>query len=478
MSDHPIRADVREFEALLPYVAREALAYLESLAERPVGHPDALAAAANFKRDLPERGSGAQAALAELIEQGTPAIVASAGPRFFHFVMGGSTPAAVAADWMTTVWDQVASAWVTSPLAVQLELQSIQWLRRVFDLPPQFHGVLTTGAMMANFTGLAAARQWWGERHGRDISQHGMAGLPAVPVFSSGYVHASSVKALSMLGLGRQAVTRFECDAVGRLDLEALEAALRELDGAPAILIGNAGEVNAGDFDPIDALADLAERYDAWLHVDGAFGLFARVSDQTRALAAGVERARSITTDGHKWLNVPYDCGVSFLRDVPSAKKTFALNACYLTDIEGDPPPARLGPESSRRARSFPLWATLRAYGRRGVQEIVERNLGHAARLAQLVDDAPELERLADVRLNIVCFRLHPEGAAEHELDALNEALGDALLKDGRYYVGTTKYGGNICLRPAFVNWQTTDADVDGFVAVVRSLAAELPARA
>jgi glutamate/tyrosine decarboxylase-like PLP-dependent enzyme len=302
-----------------------------------------------------------------------------------------------------------------------------------------------------------------------------MRGLPAMPVFSSGYIHASSVKVLAMLGVGRQAVRRFERDDVDRLDLTALERALRGLDGQPAVMIAAAGEVNAGDSDPIDAMADLAQEYGAWLHVDGAFGLFAGVSPRTAGQVAGVERAHSVTSDGHKWLNVPYDCGFAFVRDRSLLARAFAYTADYLPRPD-DPRPTMgaIGPESSRRARSFAVWATLRAYGRDGYRALVERHLDLARRLADRVDEAPELQRLADVPLNIVCFRYDPGHRSEPELDALNQRLGERILEDGRVYVGTTRYRGRVALRPAIVNWRTGPEDVDTLVDVVRELATEV----
>jgi glutamate/tyrosine decarboxylase-like PLP-dependent enzyme len=212
--------------------------------------------------------------------------------------------------------------------------------------------------------------------------------------------------------------------------------------------------VNTGDFDPIDRMADLAERYDAWLHVDGAFGLFARLTRVSK-LAAGVERAHSVISDGHKWLNVPYDCGFAFLRDPAPLHSTFGFTAAYLP---GDELP---GPEASRRARSIAVWATLRAYGRAGYRAMVERHLELAQRLAKRVDANSDLERLAEVPLNIVCFRFRPEGVDESELDDLNARIGRALLADGRVYVGTTRYEGRVAFRPAIVNWRTTADDVE-----------------
>jgi glutamate/tyrosine decarboxylase-like PLP-dependent enzyme len=331
--------------------------------------------------------------------------------------------------------------------------------------------VLVTGATMANFTGLAAARGWWAERQGVDVDEAGMGGLPAPVIPTSGYIHPSAMQALGMLGLGRSNVRALTRDGVGRLDVAALEYALAELDGTPAIVIANAGEVNAGDFDPIPRMAELAERYDAWLHVDGAFGLFARLAPQTRALTDGVERAHSVASDGHKWLNVPYDCGFAFVREPARLAKTFTVGAPYLPSPDDPRPnPGFLAPENSRRARAFAVWATLRAYGRSGYRAMVERHLGLAQRLASRVDEASELERLAEVPLNIVCFRVHPPGAAEQELDVLNRRLGEALLRDGRVFAGTTTYDGKVAFRPAIVNWQTTKRDVDTLIEVLLEL--------
>jgi glutamate/tyrosine decarboxylase-like PLP-dependent enzyme len=458
-----------ETEAVLSYVERTAKEYLAGLDEAPVLAPGAGEAAERFGGGLPEDGDGALAALTELVEDGLHASTGSAGPRFFHFVTGGVTPAALGADWLASTLDQNALSAVSSPLGTRLEAVAVAWLLDLFELPAAWGGVLTTGATSANFTALAAARSWWAQRHDVDVNQRGFEGLPAVPVFSSGYVHASATRALALLGIGRGSVRVLSRDAAGRLDLEALESELAALRGAPAILIANAGDVNAGDFDPIGRMADLADRFESWLHVDGAFGLFARLTPGTAGLAAGVERADSVISDGHKWLNVPYDCGFAFVRDPAQLRATFALSAAYLP---GDEFAAAAAPELSRRARSLAVWATLRAYGRSGYRAMVERHLELAQRLARRVDESPELERLADVPLNIVCFRFRPPGLGDDELDELNARLGEELLADGRVYVGTTRYRGHVAFRPAIVNWRTTDADVDLIADVVLELGA------
>jgi glutamate/tyrosine decarboxylase-like PLP-dependent enzyme len=389
----------------------------------------------------------------------------------FHFVTGGVTPAALGGDWLASALDQNAFSWVGTPLGSRLEAVTIGWLKDLLRLPDSWAGVLTTGATMANFTALAAARHWVGEQHGVDVEEDGLGALPTVAVLSSGFIHVSAVKALAMLGFGRAAVRRFARDSVGRVDLDGLGAALEELGGAPSIVVANAGEVNAGEFDPIEAMADLAERHNAWLHVDGAFGLFARVTPRAEALAAGVERAHSAIADGHKWLNVPYDSGFAFVRDPMLLPKAFTASADYLPSPD-DPHPnfGYFGPEMSRRARALAAWASLRAYGREGYRAMVERHLDLAQHLARRVDDDPDLERLAEVPLNIVCFRFRPDGRSDGELDDLNRRLGEAIIEDGRVYVGTTTYGGRVALRPAIVNWRTAAPDVDAILEVVTEL--------
>jgi glutamate/tyrosine decarboxylase-like PLP-dependent enzyme len=461
-------------DAALELASGEARRYLEGLRDAPVMPAGAEARIEAWSDPMPEDGDGALSAVAELATRGRDAAVRSSGPRFFHFVMGGGTPAALASDWLTSAYDQVAYAWTSSPFAARLEAVAVDWLRQLFELPDGFAGVLTTGATMANFVGLAAARDWWAEELGVDVEYHGLSGLEAPVIVAGGYVHPSAVQAVGMLGLGQGNVRRLAIDDVGRVDLRAMDRALAEIEG-PKIVIATAGEVNAGDFDPLAEMAELAERHHAWLHVDGAFGLFARLTPATRALTDGVERAQSVIADGHKWLNVPYDCGFAFVRDVDRLSRALNVGAAYLPSAD-DPHPnfGFLAPENSRRARALAVWATLRAYGRTGYREMVERHTALARHLAERVDAAPELERLADVPLNVVCFRARPPGLGEERLDAFNQRLGQALLADGRVYAGTTTYAGKVALRPAIVNWQTEQRDVDLLLDVVRELVARV----
>jgi glutamate/tyrosine decarboxylase-like PLP-dependent enzyme len=470
-----------EFDAVLRLLVEEAERYLADLDAAPVvpkGLDDAVASAAAIG-GLPEQGVGASAALRELVEL-RDGFLASSGPRFFGWVTGGVTPAALGGDWLASVVDQNNADWAGAPLTQELEAVSVRWLLELFGLPTDWSGVITTGATMANFVALAAARRWWGLRQGVDVDADGMAGLPRPTVLASGYVHPSDTKVLAMLGMGRGSVERLTKDAVGRVDLAALERELRATAAArmPAIVIASAGEVNAGDFDPIDAMADLAHEHGAWLHVDGAFGLFAAVSSRTSHLVEGVAKADSVIADGHKWLNVPYDSGFAFVRDRSLLPPAFTITAAYLPTLDTERPGfAFLGPESSRRARSLAVWATLRAYGREGYRSLVEGHLDLAQRLAARVREAPDLELLADVGFDIVCFRYRPAGMEEGPgLDDLNRRIGAAVIEDGRVFFGTTTYGGRVAFRPAIVNWRTRDEDIDLVADVTREIGARLTA--
>jgi glutamate/tyrosine decarboxylase-like PLP-dependent enzyme len=471
----------RQAPGILRQAADAADEFLSALGGAPAAPPGVDEAADLFAPGpLPDLGVGGAVTIDELVRTGIPAATRSAGPRFFHFVTGGATPAALAADWLTSTLDQNSFSWVSSPLGSRAERVASSWLKELFELPPEWGAVLTTGATMANFTALAAGRRWWALEHGRDIDANGFGGLPELPVLSSGYIHAGVVKALAMLGIGRSSVRRLTVDPVGRLDLAALEAELKRLDGQPALMIATAGEVNAGDFDPVAEMADLAHGHRAWLHVDGAFGLFARVSSLAREPGAGIQLADSVIADGHKWLNVPYDCGFAFVRDPALLHGAFgATGAPYLpVGTDAHPSFSDHGPEMSRRARSLAVWATLQAYGRVGYRQMVDRHIRLAQRVGQQIEADPDLELLAAVQLNVVCFRYRPRGAPEATLDDLNRRLGAAIQADGRVYFGTTVYGDRIAFRPAISNWRTTEPDTDLIPEVTKELGSKLLAQA
>lgn len=443
--------------------------------ERIALPPESESALANFTEALPEKGCGARETIERLLDLNAVAGGNTGGPRCFHFVIGGSTPAALAADLLATAFETVTYTWLLSPVGVRMELQALDWLKEMLGLPREWTGVMVTGATMANFVCLAAARQWWGEQLGVDVSETGLSGMPQMPVLTSGFVHASTLKVMATQGVGRGNVQQFCRDDFGRLDLGAMEKALIELDGKPAVIIVNAGEVNAGEFDPVEDMINLARQHNCWVHVDGAFGLFARLSPRTAHFVEGAERADSATVDGHKWLNVPYDSGYAFVRDYNLLARAFRYSADYLPDENNDRPTmGAIGPESSRRGRSFAVWATIKAYGRDGHRRIVEHCLDIAQHFAEQVKQQDQLELMNDVQLNIVAFRYNPGNMSEADLDTLNERLGEAVLADGRFLVGTTKIGARTVFRPAFSNWRTRYSDVEEFADVVLEVANSL----
>jgi glutamate/tyrosine decarboxylase-like PLP-dependent enzyme len=460
-----------EMEGLIQQLQESLAEVIRSTDDRIALPPGAEAALADFAQPLPEIGCGASETIEKLLTLNQEAGGNTAGPKCYHFVIGGNTPAALAADLLATAFDAIPYTWILSPTAVRMEQQALDWLKEMFGLPEEWTGVMVTGASMANFVCLAAARQWWGEQHGIDVSETGLSGAPQMPVLSSGFIHASTLKVLALQGVGRGNAQTFCRDDFGRLDIDAMERALIDLDGKPAVIVVNAGEVNAGEFDPVNEMIDLARQHTAWVHVDGAFGLFARVSPRTAHFVDGVEKADSVTVDGHKWLNVPYDSGYAFVRDYDLLTRAFRYSADYLSDERGPRQTfGTIGPESSRRARGFAVWATLKAYGREGQQRIVEHCLDIAQHFAKIVAENPHLELMNDPQLNIVAFRYNPGGMSDEELDLLNDKLGDAVIEDGRFLVGTSKIGPRTIFRPAFSNWRTRNQDVEELAEVVVEL--------
>jgi glutamate/tyrosine decarboxylase-like PLP-dependent enzyme len=460
-----------EIENLIDQLQIALASAIRGMDDRPALVQGADAALESLKGPLPEKGCGAQQSIEKLLEMNTRAAANTGGPKCFHFIIGGNTPASMAADLLATAYETVTYTWDVSPVGVHMELQALDWLKELFGLPASMTGIMVTGATMANFVGLASGRQWWGEQHGFDVSETGMAGKPQMPVLTSGFIHASSLKVLSLLGVGRANVQQFCRDDFGRLDISAMQKALEDLDGQPAVIIVNAGEVNAGEFDPVDDIIKLARKHNCWVHVDGAFGLFARVSPRIAHFAEGVEQADSVTVDGHKWLNVPFDSGYAFVRDHGLMARSFRYSADYLP-AEDNPRPTlgAIGPESSRRARSFAVWATLKAYGRDGHRRIVEHCLDIAQHFAAQVRLHENLELMAEVPLNIVAFRFNPGGMGEQELDKLNQKLGKTVIADGRFMAGTSRIGPRTIFRPAFSNWRTRTQDVEEFAEVVLEL--------
>jgi len=387
-----------------------------------------------------------------------PGLVTTTGPRYFGFVTGGALPATVAAEWLTTIWDQPASLFVLSPAAAVVEEVAGAWLLDLLGLPAGASIGYVTGCHMANFTALAAARHELLRRAGWDVEADGLHGAPRLRVIVGDEVHVSVIGALRMLGIGSGQIVRAAADDQGRMRPEALAAALAGADG-PAIVCAQAGNVNTGAFDAIDAIADVTSRHNVWLHVDGAFGLWAAASSELRHLVGGIERADSCATDAHKWLNVPYDSGLVFVAHPAAHRAAMSLSAAYLVRSPEEPrEPMDWVPESSRRARGFVVYAALRSLGRSGVADLVDRCCRLARRFADRLRTEPTIRILNDVVLNQVLVRVVPPSGDADE--ATREAL--RLVQEERIcWLGATRWHGMDAMRISVSNWSTAQEDID-----------------
>jgi glutamate/tyrosine decarboxylase-like PLP-dependent enzyme len=389
-------------------------------------------------------------------------LIATSGGRFFGFVEGGVLPAALAADWLTSTWDQNPGFYVLSPAAAVVEEIVAGWLRELLGLPASASVGFTTGAQMANLAGLAAARHHVLARVGWDVEADGLSGAPPVTVIVGDERHATIGRALRFLGFGERTVTVIPADGQGRMDAAELGTALENVSG-PTIVCAQAGNVNTGACDPMRAIAEAARSHDAWLHVDGAFGLWAQASPRLRELVDGVELADSWATDAHKWLNVPYDSGIVACAHPDAHRTAMALKAPYLIR---DPDAARDGsdwtPESSRRARAFAVWAALRSLGKRGVAEMVERCCDHARRFAEELAAHPDLEVLNEVVLNQVLVRVGDD-------DARTRDVATRVQREGTVWLADTVWQGRVALRISVSDQATTANDVDRAVSQVLS---------
>ncbi len=440
---------------LLLQTAGIAAEFLEGLPDRPVGAAAGLAALrAGLGGPMPVAGDDPARVIVALAAAADPGIVATAGPRFFGFVIGGSHPAALAADWLASTWDQNAALYVSSPSAAVVEEVVAGWLLELLGLPRGASVGFTSGATMASFTGLAAARSEVLARAGWDVDGRGLQGAPPVRVVTSDESHVTIFAALRMLGLGSDRPIRVPTDDQGRMRPDELERALASGDG-PTIVCAQAGNVNTGAFDPMMEIADLTRAHGAWLHVDGAFGLWALAGPQLSPLARGVPLADSWTTDAHKWLNVPYDSGIVIVADPSAHRAAMTLGAAYYVETAGtERDPYNWVPESSRRARGFPLWALFRALGREGIVEMVERDCRLARRIAGRLAAEPGVAILNDVVLNQVLVRFG-------ESDQLTRDVIARVQADGTCWLGGTTWHGVAAMRISVSGWSTTEADID-----------------
>jgi glutamate/tyrosine decarboxylase-like PLP-dependent enzyme len=446
--------------ALLEDAARRAIAYLEGLDRRAVAPAaSAVAALAALDRPLPDRGTGARETLAELDRLVSPATIATAGPRFFGFVIGGSLPVTVAANWLATAWDQNAALSSVTPGVSRLEEVSLRWLRELFGLPAATGGGFVTGATVANFTALAAARHAVLARANWNVEADGLFGAPPITVIVGAEAHPTLFKSLGMLGLGRGRVVRVAVDGQGRMRPEALPP----ITGATIVCV-QAGNINTGAFDPFDAIIGRAHDQGAWVHVDGAFGLWAAASPGLNSLTRGLEQADSWATDAHKWLNVPYDSGLAFARDAHALQAAMAITAEYLPTESAHRNPCDFTPELSRRARGVEVWAALCSLGRSGLVELVERNCRQARRFAEGLRAAGH-SVLNDVVLNQVLVSFG-DAARTREVVA-------RLQEDGTCWCGGTVWQDQAAMRISVSSWATTDEDVERSLAAMLRIAAK-----
>jgi glutamate/tyrosine decarboxylase-like PLP-dependent enzyme/xanthine/CO dehydrogenase XdhC/CoxF family maturation factor len=448
---------------VLRAAAEASIRYRESLAERRVGLAPGAEAGLRAALDLPlpeDRVAPGQV-VDELVAAADPGLIGSAGPRYFGFVIGGSIPASLAADWLTAAWDQNAGLYAISPAAAVAEEVTARWLVELLGLPEGSGVGFTSGATMSNFTAVAAARGALLRGLGWNVEDEGLQGAPIIDVVVGDHVHASMVKALRLAGFGRGRLQRVPADDQGRMDPQALERILSELSG-PVLICAQAGEVNSGAFDPLTRIAAIARgRPSTWLHIDGAFGLWAAVSPSLAPQLAGYQEADSWGTDAHKWLNVPYDSGLVFVRDAAAHRAATSISAAYLPPAPGaERDEFDYVPEMSRRARAFPIYAAIRSLGRQGLAEMVERCSDLARRMATALAAAPGVEVLNEVVLDQILVRFS-------DGDAITRAVIAAVQEEGTAWLGGTTWRGQAAMRISVANWSTGEADADRSVAAI-----------
>ncbi|MGZ5441826.1 MAG: pyridoxal phosphate-dependent decarboxylase family protein [Thermoanaerobaculia bacterium] len=440
-------------EALLDRVHRHAADFLRALPDRHVGARatrDELLS--SLRVPLGDRGDDPAAIIDLLAAQGDRGAIACAGPRYFGFVIGGSYPVALAADWLTSTWDQNPGIYATSPLVSVIEDVAREWLLELFDLPRESGLGFVTGCQMANFTCLAAARHGVLRRLGWDVEADGLAGAPRINLVTSAESHITVDVAMRYLGFGTRHLLRVETDGEGRMRADRLRRLLDNLSG-PTILCAQAGNVNPGAFDPLREIGDIAREHGAWLHVDSAFGLWARASRELRHLADGIELADSWATDAHKWLNVPYDNGVAIVRHAEDQRAAMTSTAAYLVQTQGvERDSVDWVPEFSRRGRGITVYATLRALGRAGVEELVDRSCARARQMADILRRAPGVEVLNDVVLNQVLVRFGGD-------DELTRRVIAGVQQEGTCWLGGTTWQEKAAMRVSVSNWSTTEED-------------------
>ena len=444
---------------LLEDAARRSILYREQSVDRSVApSAEAVAGVEELIEPMPATRTSDHEVLELLDRIGSPAAMAMTGPRFFGFVIGGSMPVTVASNWLATAWDQNSVMHEVTPATATLERVAMSWMLDLLGLPADSGVAFVTGATVANFTAIAAARSRVYADVGWDVEANGLIGAPPLTIILGEETHPTVFKSLAMLGFGRETAIRVPVDRQGRMDATQLP----RIKG-PTIVCTQAGNINTGAFDPVADICDAVQPSGAWVHVDGAFGLWAAASPRLEHLCTGFQAADSWATDAHKWLNVPYDSGVTFVRDAPSLKAAMSVTAAYLMTESDYRNPSDYTPELSRRARGVDVWAALKSLGREGVAEMMDRCCQNAKRFADRLQ-AAGFEVLNDVDLNQVLVSFGD--------DAANQKIIGEIQKDGTCWCGSTIWQGRSAMRISVCNWSTTEADVDMSLDAILAIAA------
>jgi glutamate/tyrosine decarboxylase-like PLP-dependent enzyme len=457
---------------VLDRAAAHAAAFLASLPSRPIA---ATASLADLQRrlgkPLPEAAMPAEAVIDELVRDTEGGLMGSASGRFFGWVIGGTLPAALAADWLTSAWDQNAASNLTAPAEAVVEQVCGDWAKEMFGLPQSASFAFVTGCQMAHTTALASARHKLLRDRGWDVEAKGLAGAPPLRILTTENRHESILRSARLLGVGTDAIVQVQADNSGRIEMRALEEALRRTDGAPTVVCLQAGDLNTGVFDPFETACRLAHAAKAWVHVDGAFGLWAAVSERHRYLLSGVQLADSWATDGHKWLNLPFDSGLVFVADAAAHRASFAQDTSYSVPTGQVRNQKDWNPEWSRRGRGFPFYAAVRALGRAGIGEMVDRCCAHAERLVREIGELNGAEIVATPIINQGLVRFLG-GDGDH--DRFTDKVIRRIQDDGVAWFGGVTWRGMRVMRVSVCNWLTSDDDIDRTVASIRKvLAAE-----
>ena len=460
------------FEPVLETALRHALSYLDELSDAPVGpQVGREVLLERLNKPLLDVGRDPTEVIDSLVNDCRDGLIDSAGARFFAWVIGGSVPASLAADWLTSTWDQNAGMYSVAPAAAVVEEVLGRWLLDLLRLPESASFALVTGCQMAHVTCLAAARNGVLSRVGWDVEEQGLMGAPKIRVITGDQRHGTIERALRMLGMGRQVIVDLPVEEEGQLSAQALERALAEEPTVPSIVLLQAGDINTGSFDVFSELIPVAHRYHAWVHVDGAFGLWANACSEYQHFALGIEQADSWATDGHKWLNVPYDCGYAFVADRDAHYRAFSHQASYLSHSNEARDQVDWNPEYSRRGRGFASYAAISSLGRDGIAELVSRSCRFAKRIVVEAAQAPGVEAMRIPTLNQGLLRFFDprEGATGEDHDRRTEEVTQRIVQSGEAFFACTTWRGRRCMRVSVCGWQTDDAAVTRAVTAIHN---------